>query len=89
MLVLHKSIPAASFAELVAYAKRNPGALNYVSQGVGTSAHLSVTLSVGQAYDHHSLGYANQAVSNNCGNGETEAALASSAATSLPAPESP
>jgi tripartite-type tricarboxylate transporter receptor subunit TctC len=40
VLVLHKSIPAQSVRELVAYAKANPGAINYVSQGVGTSAHM-------------------------------------------------
>jgi tripartite-type tricarboxylate transporter receptor subunit TctC len=40
VLVLHKSVPAGSFAELVDYAKKNPGRLNYASQGIGTSAHV-------------------------------------------------
>lgn len=40
VLVVHKSIPATNVRELVAYGKANPGKLNYVSQGVGTSAHL-------------------------------------------------
>ena len=40
ILVLHKSIPANNVKELVAYAKAHPGQLNYVSQGVGTSAHI-------------------------------------------------
>ncbi|MEO5670013.1 MAG: tripartite tricarboxylate transporter substrate binding protein [Ramlibacter sp.] len=40
VLVLHKSIPATSLAELIAHAKKHPGELNYVSQGVGTSAHV-------------------------------------------------
>lgn len=40
VLVLHKSIPAQSLAELIAYAKKKPGQLNYVSQGSGTSAHI-------------------------------------------------
>lgn len=40
VLVLHKSIPATNVRELVAYAKANPGQLNYVSQGVGTPAHI-------------------------------------------------
>jgi tripartite-type tricarboxylate transporter receptor subunit TctC len=40
VLVLHKSIPARNVRELVAWAKANPGKLNYVSQGVGTSAHI-------------------------------------------------
>jgi tripartite-type tricarboxylate transporter receptor subunit TctC len=40
VLVLHKSIPAQNVRELVAYAKAHPGQINYVSQGVGTSAHM-------------------------------------------------
>lgn len=40
VLVIHKSIPAHNVSELVAFAKANPGKLNYVSQGVGTSAHI-------------------------------------------------
>jgi tripartite-type tricarboxylate transporter receptor subunit TctC len=40
ILVLHKSIPANNVRELVAYAKAHPGELNYVSQGVGTPAHI-------------------------------------------------
>jgi tripartite-type tricarboxylate transporter receptor subunit TctC len=40
VLVVHKSIPATNVRELVAYAKAHPGELNYVSQGVGTPAHV-------------------------------------------------
>ncbi len=40
VLVVHKSIGASNVKELVAYAKANPGKLNYVSQGIGTPAHI-------------------------------------------------
>jgi tripartite-type tricarboxylate transporter receptor subunit TctC len=40
VLVVHKSVPANNVRELVAYAKSRPGQLNYVSQGLGTSAHI-------------------------------------------------
>ena len=40
VLVVHKSVPGNSVRDLVAYAKSHPGQLNYVSQGVGTSAHI-------------------------------------------------
>lgn len=40
VLVVHKSIPVANVRELVVYARSRPGELNYVSQGVGTPAHL-------------------------------------------------
>jgi tripartite-type tricarboxylate transporter receptor subunit TctC len=40
VLVVHKSVPATNVRDLVAHAKANPGKLNYVSQGVGTPAHI-------------------------------------------------
>lgn len=41
VLVVHPSLPVKTFDEFVAYAKANPGKLNYSSTGVGTSSHLS------------------------------------------------
>ncbi|AMN39351.1 Bug family tripartite tricarboxylate transporter substrate binding protein [Rhodoplanes sp. Z2-YC6860] len=40
-LVAHPSVPAKTVAELVAYAKQNPGKLNCASAGIGTVPHLA------------------------------------------------
>jgi len=44
LLVVHPSVPAASVQELVAYARANPGRLNYASSGNGGLIHLAVEL---------------------------------------------
>jgi tripartite-type tricarboxylate transporter receptor subunit TctC len=44
VLVVRADFPASTVAELVAYAKANPGKITYGSQGIGTSPHLTTAL---------------------------------------------
>jgi len=40
MMVIHPGVPAKTVQEFVAHAKANPGKINFVSPGFGTSSHL-------------------------------------------------
>ena len=44
LMVINRSVPASNLQELIALAKSRPGALNYASNGSGTTPHLSTEL---------------------------------------------
>src|SRR5881398_3392053 len=44
VLVVHPSVPAASFKAFVALARARPGQLNYASNGNGSSSHLAAVM---------------------------------------------
>jgi tripartite-type tricarboxylate transporter receptor subunit TctC len=43
-LIVHPSVPANSFGELIELGKKKPGELNYGTFGIGTSGHLNIVL---------------------------------------------
>lgn len=49
VMAISKSVPANNLREFVAYAKKNPGELNYASGGSGSVSHLSAALFVKRA----------------------------------------
>ncbi len=44
VLLVKKDFPAKTAQEFLAYAKANPGKINFASQGVGTTSHLTAEL---------------------------------------------
>jgi tripartite-type tricarboxylate transporter receptor subunit TctC len=48
VLLVRQDFPAQTAQEFIAYAKANPGRLNYASQGVGTTSHLTAELFTSQ-----------------------------------------
>ena len=44
VVIVKSDLPVSSVAELIQYAKANPGKLNYASPGTGTSLHLAAEL---------------------------------------------
>jgi tripartite-type tricarboxylate transporter receptor subunit TctC len=44
VVLVRKDFPANTVQELIAYAKANPGKVNYASQGIGTTSHMTAEL---------------------------------------------
>ena len=44
VVLVRKDFPAQTVQELIAYARANPGKINYASQGIGTTSHMTAEL---------------------------------------------
>jgi tripartite-type tricarboxylate transporter receptor subunit TctC len=44
VIAIHPSVPANNLREFIAYAKQNPGKLNYASQGNGSVSHIGTEI---------------------------------------------
>ena len=44
VVLVRQDFPAKTVAELIAYARANPGKINYASQGIGTTSHMTAEL---------------------------------------------
>ena len=44
VITVHPSVPASNLTDFVAYLKKNPGKLNYASQGNGSLSHIGTAL---------------------------------------------
>ena len=53
LLVVNPKLPVKSVSELIAYAKANPGKLNYASGGPGSSSHFAVAMFIALAGIQH------------------------------------
>jgi tripartite-type tricarboxylate transporter receptor subunit TctC len=42
--VVHPNVPATTITELIDYARKHPGALNWAHPGIGTSQHLNTAM---------------------------------------------
>lgn len=52
VLYIHPSLPVKNVAELIAYAKANPGKVSFASSGIGSSPHLAAELFAAKAGIH-------------------------------------